>query len=203
MPDQAELEVHPLTADRWDDLVDLFGPSGASSGCWCMFWRRRSRDMEGLWGAPARAALRELANAGPAPGLLAYRDGRPVGWCSIAPRGAYPRILHSPVAKPVDDQPAWSVVCFFIRVGERGRGVASALLDAAVGYAEAAGAEAVEGYPIDAERGRRQNAEMFVGSAAMFRAAGFAEIARRRPTRPIMRRELGGRAARGGRAGSR
>ena len=198
MPDQTQLEVHPLTTDRWDDLVDLFGPRGANSGCWCMFWRRRSRDMEKLWGSPARDALRELTEVGPAPGLLAYRDGRPVGWCSLAPRDAYPRVLHTPVARPVDDRPAWSVVCFFVRVGERGRGIASALLAAAVDHAEAAGAAAVEGYPIDAEPGRRQNAEMYVGSAAMFRAAGFAEVARRKPTRPVMRRELGGRGGPGG-----
>jgi GNAT superfamily N-acetyltransferase len=193
---EEKLEVHPLTADRWDDLAALFDRPGDPKGCWCMFYRVRSRDFEKLWGAGARAAFREVVTEGPPPGLLAYRAGVPVGWCAVAPRDAYPRILNSPTIKPLDDQPAWAVVCFYVLRGERGGGIAATLLEAAVAFAAEQGATAVEGYPKDTDGARRHANEMFVGSMSMFTEAGFTEIGRRSPTRPIMRRELGQRRPR-------
>jgi GNAT superfamily N-acetyltransferase len=198
------LEVHPLTPDRWDDLAVLFDRPGDARGCWCMYWRVRGSEFDRLWGRGARAAFREVVEAGPPPGLLAYRDGRPVGWCAVAPRETYPRILRSPVLRPADETPAcWAVVCFYVERGERRGGVAAVLLDAAVERAAAGGAEAVEGYPKDTGGGRRHANELFVGSVPMFRRAGFEEVGRRSPTRPIMRRVLSGRGGRAGRAGSR
>jgi GNAT superfamily N-acetyltransferase len=198
------LEVHPLTPDRWDDLAVLFDRPGDARGCWCMYWRVRGSEFDRLWGRGARAAFKEVVEAGPPPGLLAYRDGRPVGWCAVAPRETYPRILRSPVLRPADETPAcWAVVCFYVERGERRAGVAAVLLDAAVERAAAGGAEAVEGYPKDTGGGRRHANELFVGSVPMFRRAGFEEVGRRAPTRPIMRRVLSGRGGRAGRAGSR
>ena len=189
---EAQLEVHSLTADRWDDLVTLFDRPGDPKGCWCMFYRVRSKDFERLWGAGARAAFREVVAEGPPPGLLAYRDGVPVGWCAVAPRDVYQRILNSPTIKPVDDQPAWAVVCFYVLRSERRGGVAATLLDAAVAFAAEHGATAVEGYPKDTDGARKHANEMFVGSLSMFADAGFTEVGRRSPTRPIMRRDLAG-----------
>jgi GNAT superfamily N-acetyltransferase len=205
---EATLEIHPLTPDRWDDLVTLFDRPGDPKGCWCMFYRVRSRDFERLWGKGARTAFQKVVADGPPPGLLAYRDGVPVGWCAVAPRETYPRILNSPVLRPVDDTPAcWAVVCFYVLRRERRGGVAAALLEAAVAFAAEHGAETVEGYPKDTAGASRHANEMFVGSMSMFAEAGFAEVARRSPTRPIMRREPGtavsGSGARGGPAGSR
>jgi GNAT superfamily N-acetyltransferase len=201
---EAELEIHPLTPDRWGDLVTVFDRPGDAKGCWCMFYRVRSRDFERLWGQGARAAFREVVADGPPPGLLAYRDGAPVGWCAVAPRDAFPRILHSPVLRPVDDAPAyWAVVCFYVVRSERRGRVAAALLDAAVDFATDHGAAAVEGYPKDTAGARKHANEMFVGSMSMFQEAGFEEAGRRSPQRPIMRRRVSRRAGRGGRAGSR
>jgi GNAT superfamily N-acetyltransferase len=190
------LEVHPLTPDRWGDLAVLFDRPGDARGCWCMWWRVRASEFDRLWGQGARAAFQQVVETGPAPGLLAYRDARPVGWCAVAPREQFPRILRSPVLRPVDEAPAcWAVVCFYVERAERRGGVAAALLDAAVEFAAAGGAEVVEGYPKDA--GARHHAnELFVGSAAMFRRAGFREVGRRSPTRPIMRRGVRGLTAR-------
>jgi GNAT superfamily N-acetyltransferase len=131
-----------------------------------------------------------------------------VGWCAVAPRERFPRVLRSPTVRPVDDRPAWAVVCFVVARAERRRGVAAALLDAAVAYAAAHGAAAVEGYPVDAGGRRRPSAALYTGTASMFRRAGFRELARRSPTRPIMRLDLrdgavSGRGGRVGRAGSR
>jgi GNAT superfamily N-acetyltransferase len=204
---EAELEIHPLTPDRWDDLVTVFDRPGDPKGCWCMFYRVRSRDFERLWGQGARAAFRQVVTDGPPPGLLAYRDGTPVGWVAVAPRDAYPRILNSRVLRPLDDAPAcWAVVCFYVVRGERGGGVAAALLEAAVDFAADHGARAVEGYPKDTAGARKHANEMFVGSVSMFAEAGFEEVGRRSPQRPIMRRQVsrrGVRRGRGGRAGSR
>jgi GNAT superfamily N-acetyltransferase len=169
-----------------------------------MYWRVRGSEFDRLWGRGARAAFQEVVAAGPPPGLLAYQDGRPVGWCAVAPRETYPRILRSPVLRPADETPAcWAVVCFYVEGGERRGGVAAALLDAAVELAASGGAAAVEGYPKDTGDGRRHANEMFVGSASMFRRAGFQEVARRSPTRPIMGRVLSGRGGPAGPAGSR
>ena len=197
------LEVHPLTPGRWDDLVTLFDRPGDARGCWCMYWRVRGREFDRLGGRGARDAFQEVVAAGPPPGLLAYQDGRPVGWCAVAPRESFPRVLRSPVLRPADESPAWAIVCFYVERGERRGGVAATLLDAAVEFAAEGGAEAVEGYPKDTGDARRHANELFVGTVAMFRRAGFEEVARRSPTRPIMRRRLSGRGGRGGPAGSR
>jgi GNAT superfamily N-acetyltransferase len=198
---EAALAIHPLTRDRWDDLVTLFDRPGDPKGCWCMYYRVRSRDFEQLWGKGTRAAFREVVEQGPPPGLLAYRDGAPVGWCAVAPREAFPRVLRSPVVRPIDDQPAcWAIVCFYVeRSGRRG-GVAAALLEAAVAFAAEHGAAAVEGYPKDTDGARKHANEMFVGSVSMFLEAGFQEVGRRSQLRPIMRRTLDQRARRPRRA---
>ena len=188
---EAELEIHPLTRDRWDDLVTVFDRPGDPKGCWCMFWRVRSREFEELWGSGARAAFHEVVDQGPPPGLLAYRDGAPVGWCAVAPRGAYPRILRSRILGDVDDAPTcWAVVCFYVVRSERRGGVAAALLEAAVAFAAEHGATSVEGYPKDTGGDRKGANELFVGSMAMFQEAGFEEAARNAPRRPVMRRAV-------------
>ena len=203
----APLDIHPLTGDRWDDLATLFDRPGDPKGCWCIFYRVRGREFDQLWGKGARAAFRAAVDEGPPPGLLAYRDGTPVGWCAVAPREAFPRILHSPVLRPMDDAPAcWAVVCFYVVRGERRGGVAAALLEAAVDFAADHGAASVEGYPQDTAGAKKHANEMFVGSMSMFQEAGFEEVARRSAQRPIMRRQLSrhaGRGGRGGRGGSR
>jgi GNAT superfamily N-acetyltransferase len=202
---EGKLGIHPLTRERWDDLVTLFDRPGDPKGCWCMFWRLRGRDFERLWGGGAKAAFREVVDEGPPPGLLAYRDGAPVGWCAVAPREAYPRILRSRVLRPADRDPAcWAVVCFYVVKDERRGGVAAALLEAAVAFAADHGATAVEGYPKDTGGARKGANELFVGSLSMFREAGFEEAARNSPTRPIMRRTVTGvGGGPGGRGGSR
>lgn len=185
----ASLRVHPLTPDRWADLVRLFGPRGACAGCWCMWWRRPAAVWRVQRGAGNRRAFCNVVRRGPPPGLLAYADGEPVGWCALAPREVYVRQARSRVLRPVDDRPVWSVVCFFVARAWRGRGVSGALLEAAKHFARAGGARCLEGYPV--EPGRRQaDAFVYTGVASTFRRAGFVEVARRSPTRPIMRCEL-------------
>ncbi len=186
----AKLAVHPLTPERWDDVVRLFGPRGACAGCWCMY-PRRTRTEKVTAGEPNRRAFRKLVHAGPPPGLLAYDGGEPVGWVAIAPRTEYVRFERSRVLRAVDDQPVWSVPCFFVARTHRGRGVTVALLEAACAWAKERGARIVEGYPIDTHGRTYAPAFAWHGLVPTFSAAGFREVLRRSDRRPIMRRELG------------
>jgi GNAT superfamily N-acetyltransferase len=194
---QPSVTVHPVTAERWEDLTALFGQNGAYSGCWCMWWRESAKDFERLGSQGNRRAMRSVVRRGAVPGLLAYRDGRPVGWVSIAPRSEFPRLQRSPRLKPVDGQPVWSVVCFFIHRRHRRTGVARALLAAAIDHAARNGARIVEAYPVDPAARRYSNAEAYTGLVPLFEEAGFREVARRE-NRPIMRKRVAVRRARSG-----
>ncbi len=183
-----EPRTAPLTPERWDDLEELFGPRGAVGGCWCWYWRLPGAEWQARCGEGTRALLRERVEAGPPPGLLAYRDGAPVGWCAVAPRSELQRLQRSPRLGPVDGVPVWAVSCFYIHRRHRRQGVARALLLAAVAHARAAGAPGLEGYPLDDGDGRRiSNGAAYTGTLSLFRSAGFQEVARRGP-RPIVRR---------------
>ena len=186
----AGLEFHPVTPDRWDDLVALFGENGAHAGCWCMFNRLRAAEFQENQGDANREALHAIIDSGNVPGILAYDGDEPVGWCAVAPRSEYGRIQRSPVLKPVDDIPAWSINCFFVRRNRRNEGIASALLDAAVAYARSHGAPAVEGYPVIPRKDNVPPMYLWQGLVQMFAAAGFDVIARRKPARPIYRLDL-------------
>lgn len=183
----AEIAVHALTPERWPDLVRLFGERGAIDGCWCMWWRQSSAEYKAGRGASNREAMQRITESGAVPGLLAYVDGEPAGWCAVAPREEYPRVKRSRTVKPIDDQPAWAVVCFFTDRKHRGTGLGSVLLRAAVERAVEHGARIVEGYPVDPGGGRSDPGAGFHGFVSTFRAAGFEEVARHAEKRPIMR----------------
>jgi GNAT superfamily N-acetyltransferase len=183
------IEIHPLTPNRWPDLEQLFGPRGAYGGCWCMWNRLTNREFEATSGDEKRQMLRAIVDER-VPGLLAYEDETPVGWVSLGPRPEFGRIQRSRVTKPVDEVPVWSIVCFVIERKHRGRGVGAALLEAAVDYARAQGAVAIEGYPVEPRRDRMPDIYAWMGIASMFEAAGFTEIDRRSETRPLFRKVL-------------
>ena len=185
----ANLRFHPLTPDRLPDLELLFGPRGACAGCWCMFWKQTRPEYESGKGAPNRQAMRRQVKAGVVPGILAYDEEGPVGWCAVEPRAAYPRLARSRTLAPVDDAETWSVTCFFVARRARRTGVTGALLEAAAEHARRAGARLLEGYPVD-PRGETADAWLYTGIATTFARAGFVEAARRTRTRPIMRRTL-------------
>ena len=183
----ANLEFHPVAPDRWDDFEALFGPRGACGGCWCMWWRLTRAEFEHHKGEGNRIAMKTLIESGQVPGILAYADGKPAGWCSVAPREEFGSLQRSRTLKPVDDRPVWSVVCFFIAKAYRRQGLTTRLLRAAVDHAAAQGAEIVEGYPSEPKKPDAPDVFLFTGTASAFRKAGFVEVARRSETLPIMR----------------
>jgi GNAT superfamily N-acetyltransferase len=91
--------------------------------------------------------------------------------------------------KPVDEQPVWSVVCFVVPLEHRGQGVAKALLAGAVEYAKKRGVTLLEAYPVD-KPGRSADDSLWFGAKSMYDTAGFEEVARRRPARPVVRLKL-------------
>lgn len=190
-----KLTLHPLTPERWPDLEAIFRARGCSiaRGCWCMYYRRSGEQASpvGMTRADAnRAEFKALVDAGRPVGLIGYRGTTPVGWLSLGPRADFEKLRRSPVMKPVDDLPVWSVVCFVIPAEHRGQGVASALLKGAVAWARAQGVTLLEAYPVD-KPGRAADESMWFGAKSMYDREGFEEVARRKPQRPVVRLKLG------------
>ena len=192
----SDLDVQPLTTERFADLADLFNEGGDPRWCWCQYFRTRGLDWTNSTAAGNRSALEKLATRPDhAPGLVGYRDGRVVGWVSLAPREDYERLESSKVLARVDDKPVWSIVCFVVSKKARGQGVASALLDGAIAYAREHRATMLEAYPVAATHGRVSAASAFKGVQSMYEKAGFTVVETRQwnktsPIRPIMRLSL-------------
>lgn len=184
------ITIHPLTPDRWPDLETLFGPGGASGGCWCMWFRRRRREFANTTSRQHKAGLKAIVDSGDPPGLLAYVDGEVAGWVSLDPREKYDMLMHGRVWKPLDDTPVWSIVCFVVGKKHRRRGMMSRLIDAAVAHAGERGARTLEAYPIEPD-GELTGYSGFTGIRSAFERAGFREAGRMSNGRPIMRLQVG------------
>ncbi len=185
-----DLTFKPLAPGDWDDLVQLFEAPGVQNGCWCMYWRVKRADFHTQYGEPNKQALRQIIEAGRVPGILAYHRGRPVGWCSVAPREEFPVLDRSPTLKRVDDEPVWSIVCFFVSEPYRRQGLNRALIQAALNYARENGASIVEAYPLAPESTNYPHYERYMGLVSTFERMGFEQAARRSPRRPILRAYL-------------
>jgi GNAT superfamily N-acetyltransferase len=187
---RGDVEVVPLTAERWKDFERLFGPRGACGGCWCMTPRLSRAEYERQKGEGNRRAMRRLVRSGRVPGVIAYEGGQPIGWCSIEPRSSFPTLGRSRILRPIDERPVWSIVCLFVAPDQRGRGVSRILIDGAVAHARANGARMVEAYPVEPRKRPMPAVFAYTGIASAFLGAGFREVERRSPTRPIVRRQL-------------
>ena len=181
--------IVPVTPGRWPDLATLFGAKGACAGCWCMWMRLPKAQFDRQRGEGNRRALRALVGRRP-PGLIAYVGDDPAGWVAVAPRDEYARLGNSRVLAPVEGDGVWAAPCFFIKPSHRGAGLSQALLEAAAAHAARHGARAIEGYPNVNRAERQPAAFVWTGFESTFRRAGFEEIARRSPTRPILRKAL-------------
>ena len=185
------IEVRPA-ATRFDDVAAVLKPGGTGNGCWCLSYRDGSGIPEA---ADRRERMRELCSAEPGPGVLLYVDGEIAGWCSVAPRSSYRRLMNSRTIPWVDERDAWAIVCFVIRAGFRGQGLMRPLLDGAVAWAQRNGAEVVEGYPVDLGGDRISATGGYVGTVELFEGAGFERAAETTAhsdhrVRWVMRKEL-------------
>jgi GNAT superfamily N-acetyltransferase len=170
-------EVRPATAERFDDVATMLGPRNpTSSVCWCLSHRLDSKTNRALLGPARGDYVRELCSREVAPGVLAYEDDEVAGWAAVAPRSELP-FARSTKIPTIDDLPVWSAWCIRVRPGHRGKGVAHALLDGAVGYARSKGAPAIEGYPVDNQGEKVDLTMAYVGTRALFERAGFVKAA--------------------------
>lgn len=195
----AGLSVTPLHEEDWDDLVALFGTKGDPAWCWCQYvattgghYSDGSRAERTKRNKPA--LLRQVRSSERPLGVLARDDGEPVGWLALGPVAAYPRLTASPsrmaVTSAEDD--VWSTTCFVVAVGHRRRGTSSALLAAGIDLAREHGARVLEGHPVDpaGHATKPGSAALYHGVASTFLRAGFREVGRTSPTRPVLRLEL-------------
>jgi GNAT superfamily N-acetyltransferase len=195
----AGVTIESASSVPWDDVRTVFGTRGDPSGCWCQFMLLPAAEMRTKDAAACSALLRDRVERGPiSPGLIAYIDGEPVGWCAVEPRTSYPTAIRSRVVtrasvEPVDDPSVWAIVCFVVRVEFRRRGISTALVSAAVDWARDHGARVVEGYPVDtAKRQKASAADLYHGTVTLFESAGFDVAARPSVGRALMRLELAG-----------
>lgn len=187
------VQVLPADPSHWEAVVAVMGERGGAASCWCQYFRLRGRQWSGSTRESNRDALREqVCHGSTPPGLIALLDGEPVGWCAVAPKRDYPRVVASRTTGP-DLDGIWAVTCFVVRVGYRRRGIARAMLDAAVDFARGRGAQTVEGYPVDtAVRTRPSADELYYGTLGMFTGAGFDIVSRPTRTRAVVRLRLTG-----------
>ncbi|HEU0239435.1 MAG TPA: GNAT family N-acetyltransferase [Micromonosporaceae bacterium] len=157
---------------HFEDFAAVVGTRRPDAGgCWCMAYR------DSRTAGPERPEyMRRECATDPGPGVLVYVDDVVAGWCSIAPRTSYRRLLNSRTIPILDDRDAWIAVCFVVRGGYRKHGLMHHLLAGAVEHAADHGAEVVEGYPVDVGD-RVDLISGYVGTVDLFERAGFVRAA--------------------------
>ena len=181
------LSIKPLTPPLWPDFEKLFGPRGAYGGCWCMWWRLTRSEFEKGQKEGNRLAMKALVDSGVVPGLLAFDNDEPCGWCSIAPRQQFATLERSRVLKRIDDREVWSLVCFFIHKHYRNRGVGEKLIRGAVEYVKSQGGRIIEAYPTAIRKENAPPVSSYMGIPKIFERVGFKEVRRPSPSKIIMR----------------
>ena len=189
------VDIRPLTPDLWPDFEDLFGKQGACYGCWCTYFRLPPAARKANDSRHKKAIIRERIEAGPPPGLLAFDDGKAIGWMQVGPRADVPEWNNAgrgsaPVAAgDAFDPSVWAISCFFLRTNARGKGLSHGLVGGGLAFARENGARFVEACPIDRSKSSR-SVGLFVGSTRVFEKAGFSKLVERKAGRPLMRYAL-------------
>lgn len=186
MTEDARVQIAPVDQARWSDLELLFESRGGPKSCWCMVWRAMPERPQRSDGPSRRRALDGRVMAGQQVGLLGYLDGEPITWCSVAPRPTYKK-LGGAHYDNVPDDAVWSIVCFFVKRAARGIGIFGMLLEAAIDSAAKAGAQVLEGYPVDSD----SPSFRFMGIGSAFEGAGFIHVGMAGSRRHVMSLGLG------------
>lgn len=177
------LTFRPVDARTRADFVEVFAGPGGPKYCWCMAYRATKAEGAGRPGDVRREQMLGRIDRKVPVGLVGYDGDEPVAWVSVAPKETFPRI-GGPDQPP--GETVWSLSCMYIRRQLRGAGLAHEMIDAAVEYAKAAGANALEAYPVDPD----SPSYRFMGFVPAFERAGFIEVAREGSRRHVMQLTL-------------
>jgi len=192
------------TSAHADGLLALFERTG--SGCFCQYWyfqgdknawleRCFLKPEENRAALVARLAQPELCGVV----AVAERDDAVVGWLNLSRAASVPRLYDQRVyrnlpcfqGEPRLREDVFAVACFLVGEAERGRGVARALLAAAIVEARKAGASALEAFPRKApeEAQKLRPDEVWLGPETLLEGAGFTPVSDFRPY-PVLRLHL-------------
>ncbi len=100
MTQTLEIVVRELKPELLDDYLSFFDQAFSDfprwAGCYCGFYDTQGDvwDPTAKAGPEHRAARADRIRAGQAQGLLAYADGKPVGWCNAQPRASFANMRH-------------------------------------------------------------------------------------------------------------
>lgn len=190
------ITIEPATTDRFDDVEHTFDNGGDGRSCQCQWWILTNAEFSKTTLDQRRELLADEIAAGPPPGLIAYVDGEAAGWVRVGPRTRQARlgrtlIVTGSTEEPLDDESVWAVSCFVVRKEHRGAGLNAKLLEAAVEFAREQGARVIEAYPIYPHAGKKKSSnDLYHGVISTFQAAGFREVARPKPDRPVVALEV-------------
>lgn len=186
----SEIRVSPASADRFADVEHALTGGGDGASCWCQWWMLRAAEFDKTPREQRRELLKRDLEAAPPTGLVAYVDDVPAGWVKVSARPSQPRLVRSrnvqQSPEPIDDDSVWAISCFVVRREFRRQGVSAKLLEAALEHARTHGARIVEGYPIDTAVSRASSNDLYHGALSTFLDAGFTEVSRPSPSRPIV-----------------
>ena len=183
-----QLTFEPLTKDNWGKFLQLFGNKGACGNCWCMYYRLKKQDyQEGKQDDGNKNAMKEIVWDNRPAGILGFYDGQPIAWCAFAPREDFLKLEKSRVHKRIDDQPVWSIPCFFIDKAFRRHGVSVELLKGVINYARKEGIKIIEAYPTTPTQEKLPDSFVWIGLYKSFERAGFTIVDQTSKNRPMVR----------------
>lgn len=186
----SEIRVSEASSERFADVEHALTGGGDGGSCWCQWWMLPNKDFDAITSDERRDMLRRDLDAPVASALVAYIDDVPAGWVKVSARPDQPRLARTRAfqqsPEPFDDSSVWAITCFVVRREFRGEGVSTVLLSAAVDHARRHGARVIEAYPVDTAAKKTSSNDLFHGSLSSFIAAGFTEVARPAPARPIV-----------------
>ncbi len=184
----SQITFEPLSKNNWFKLVQLFGEKGACGNCWCMYYRQRKDDfIEGKFNDGNKDALKKIVFENKPTGILGFYEGQPIAWCAFAPREHFMKLENSRVHKRIDDEPVWSIPCFFIDKNYRLHGISVEILKGIINYAKHNNIKIIEAYPTIPTKERLPDSFAWIGLYKSFERAGFEIVDRKSKNRPMVR----------------
>lgn len=184
----SQLTFEPLTKRNWKKFIQLFGERGACGNCWCMYYRLSKQEYrEGKLNDGNKLAMKALVDANLPTGILAFYEDLPIAWCAFAPREDFLKLEKSRVHKRIDNQPVWSIPCFFVDKRFRNLGVSVALLNGVKEIAKQQNVKIIEAYPTTPTTEKLPDSFLWIGHYNSFAKAGFKIVDRTSINRPMVR----------------